>query len=211
MPYYIVYGQDTTLPYELQIQSTDPLHFYDDYTRNQQLVNKHLEASRSEMIQKQRRKACPVILSIGDQVVHLIPSFFLKWDLMFDGPYVVLDSDKCNQVTVQDPQTHDPYVIHVHRLKKCSTLDTSKFPVKSIPQVEELMEKLTSPSTSPTQPTMGNDTEIHSKHLQQYVVYRHKLRTTSRSLQTANVTLKVKERSIPSSALQESLKLQTLY
>ena len=169
-PFYVVYGTDKTLPYELLQQPQEPVYNLEDYAKRQiqvlkrihQEVRKTLDASRAEMIKVQHSRAKPVTLQKGDKVMLLDPVKESKLAPKFKGPYVVQEKIHGNKCIIMDPTTGTMDSVHVDRLKHVSS-SISIEPSNSTDQ-----------NMSDTQPSTSRDEETVSN------AYKAKLRSASK-------------------------------
>ena len=125
-PYYIVFGCDKKLPYDVLLQPPSPLYNPEDYSRLQlhsfqtihASVRERLKASREEMLRKQHLLATPVTFDVGDTVMIRVPERSCKLLPKFKGPYVISAKLHGNKFKVIDPDTSTSEVVHADRLKR---------------------------------------------------------------------------------------------
>ena len=124
-PHYIVYGSDKRLPYDILTQSRIPIYSVEDYSQYQlralqvihDSVRSKLQASRTEMLQKQHSKASPVPFQVNDVVFKSAPERQSKLNSKFFGPYVIAQSLHGNKFEILDISTGISEVVHSDRLK----------------------------------------------------------------------------------------------
>ena len=125
-PYYVVYGEEKRQPYDLLVQPRKPLYNADDYDtlhlhalkEIHAAVRERLQASRSEMLQRQHDRATPVSLEIGDTVFKSAPERQNKLNPKFSGPFLLTDRLHGNKFRVFDPACGTSEVVHADRLKR---------------------------------------------------------------------------------------------
>ena len=80
-PYFMLFGRDMTLPYELMTQEAQPLYNYDDYkerlARNMQnthkIVQEKLEESADKQVAARAKVARPREFKVGERVLLYTP------------------------------------------------------------------------------------------------------------------------------------------
>ena len=125
-PHYIIYGTEKRLPYDLLLQPRVPVYSIEDYAKNQlkafqiihESVRRNLQASRTEMIQRQHMSATPVTLQVNDVVYKSTSERQSKLHPKFTGPYRVVEKLHGNKFKILCPETNTSEVVHVDRLKK---------------------------------------------------------------------------------------------
>ena len=127
-PYYILYGYDKVLPYDILCQKTNPVYNSDDYAKTQMSVfqNIHkevrnqLSASRAEMIYKQNKESELPSIDVGDVVMIKSPERSSKLSPKFYGPFQVLKKEYGNKYQIWNNIAKASEIVHVDRLKKVS-------------------------------------------------------------------------------------------
>ena len=125
-PHYIIYGTEKRLPYDLLLQPRVPVYSLEDYAKNQlkafqiihESVRRNLQASRTEMIQRQHMSATPVTLQVNDIVYKSTPDRQSKLNAKFTGPYRVVERLQGNKFKIFCPDSQISEIVHVDRLKK---------------------------------------------------------------------------------------------
>ncbi len=124
-PYYILYGMEKRLPYDLRARPHGPLYNYDRYAQQQlhtfakihSEVRGILKATKAEMMANQHKKAVPVALKEGDTVMLKQGERNSKLGAKFVGPYRVIRNVRGNKFEILDPNTRVSLIIHSDRLK----------------------------------------------------------------------------------------------
>ncbi len=96
-PHYISYRVDKILPYNLFSRPQNPVYDIDNYAEQQlhifanihNKVHKKLQGSRVEMMAKQHKKATPVNIKEGDNIMVHLPDRKSKLSPRFTGPRCV--------------------------------------------------------------------------------------------------------------------------
>ena len=125
-PYYIVYGTDKRLPYDILTEAPYPVYNTDDFAAKQihvfteiyNQVRSQLAASRAEMIIKQHKHAKPIALNVGDAVMLQEPERNSKLSAKFSGPFRIISKEAGNKFKIWKPNAQIADVVHADRLKK---------------------------------------------------------------------------------------------
>ena len=150
-PYYIMYGDEKRLPYEVVVEDPLPVYNYEDYAKVQRKVfqitfgevRRSLERSRDLRTERQHKMAKPVSIEVGDVVMVKQPARKGKLDPSFAGPFLVVQKAHGNKFGLKDNKTGNVSEIHVDRLKKVSkALSPSDVVSEVVSEVEERKEKV---------------------------------------------------------------------
>ena len=125
-PHYILYGVDKRLPYDLLTGPTKPVYNIDNYadqhlhvfSKIHKQVREKLLASRAEMMAQQHKRAVPVQIQVGDNVMVQAPIRNSKLAPKFFGPRLVVSRLHGNKFGVLDPVQNTTEIVHSDRLKK---------------------------------------------------------------------------------------------
>ena len=131
-PYFILYGVEKTLPYDLLSSPQAPVYNVDDYAKCQlkvfadtyASVTERLKAAKTAMMEQQHRIASPVTLKVGDSVMIQVPERHAKLAPKFVGPRRVVERMHGNKFRVLDPLSNTLEVVHCDRLKQTSVQPT---------------------------------------------------------------------------------------
>ncbi len=85
-------------------------------------VRRSLQASRTEMIQKQHAAAHPVTFKVNDVVFKSAPDRQSKLNHKFSGPYVITEKLHGNKFKIYNSDTQTSEVIYSDRLKGSDVL-----------------------------------------------------------------------------------------
>ncbi len=125
--FFVIYGADKRLPYDVLFESPKPIYSEDfnkvmlhTFQSVHQSVRKNLAESRAEIIQKEHL-ATPVTLTIGDQVMKRSPDRQCKLSPKFSGPFLITEKLNGHKFRVLHVQSNTTEVVHADRLKKFDT------------------------------------------------------------------------------------------
>ena len=162
-PHYILFGEDKVLPYDLMATSTKPVYNIDNYTEQHskvfakiyKSVRERLQASRTEMMLQQHKRATPVAIKVGDTVMVQVPNRESKLAPKFVGPRLVVREGHGNKFVVLDPFLNSVDTIHSDRLKKTRATD---------PKLAEYAYVLSNPSPSSSTSNATSPTNTNPSH-----------------------------------------------
>ncbi len=134
-PHYVVYGSEKCLPYDL-LQPHVPVYSVNNYSQNHlpalqiihDSVRHSLQASRTEMIQKQHATAHPVTFKVNDVVFKSAPDRQSKLNHKFSGPYIITERLHGNKFKIYNSDTQTSEVVHSDRLKGSDILVPTSIP-----------------------------------------------------------------------------------
>ncbi|XP_042243424.1 uncharacterized protein LOC121880335 [Homarus americanus] len=162
-PYYIVYGIDKRLPYDVLTDKSCPVYNVNDFTTRQinvftdihGQVRKHLAASCAEMIYKQHKQAKPVLLEIGDAVMVREPERKSKLSPKFDGRFRIIAKEAYHKLKILKPNSQTSDVLHADRPKK---VHSDSFPRNDndVPDIDVLDTTVQTANMSNT-PSLSDD------------------------------------------------------
>ncbi len=97
-PYYILYGVEKRLPYDLLTSPQQPVYNTDNYTQQQlqvfekihASVRSKLKATKTEMMANQHKRAIAVNFKPGDNIMIQQPERMSKLSPKFLGPYRIV-------------------------------------------------------------------------------------------------------------------------
>lgn len=125
-PYFIIYGVEKKLPYDLLSSPQNPVNNVDDYAKCQlkvfsdtyKGVTNRLKASKTVMSSQQHRRSSPVRIKIGDSVMVKVPERNAKLAPKFVGPRLVVNKLHGHKFEILDPLLNTLEVVHCDRLKR---------------------------------------------------------------------------------------------
>ena len=125
-PHRIVFGREQRLPFDLLHQTSGPIYDVSDFSKVQlkmfqdihARVQKQLFESKKEICTQQHKRASPITLQPGDNVMVLAPDRRSKLTPKFLGPRVITKRLHGNKFEVWDPQSNTVQPIHNDLLKK---------------------------------------------------------------------------------------------
>ena len=125
-PYFILYGKEKRLPYDLLEQPQKPVYNMEDYSRRQlkvfsdihKDVKRRLLASKTEMSKQQHRRSAPVNIRVGESVMVKVPERNSKLAPKFVGPRLVVNQIQPHRFELFDPWLNTIEVVHSDRIKK---------------------------------------------------------------------------------------------
>ena len=155
-PYYIVFGVEKRLPYDLLSSPQSPVYNTDDYAKSQlrvfsdiyKDVREQLQKSKAAMSSQQHRRSSPVSLQVGDTVMVRVPERNSKLSPKFVGPRLVVKQLQGNKFEILDPWLNTVDVVHVDRLKR-----TNAKPDLSLVETAQLCDATRLTPTKPTNTT----------------------------------------------------------
>jgi len=124
-PFYIVYGMEKRLPYDLLDSPQNPVYNMEDYAKSQlnlfsnihKDVQKRLLASKAAMNSQQHRRSSPVKFQMGDSVMVRVPERSSKLSAKFVGPRLIVNQLQGNKFELFDPLLNTLETVHSDRLK----------------------------------------------------------------------------------------------
>ncbi len=127
-PFYIVYGMEKRLPYDLLDGPHKPVYNIKDYAKSQlkvffdihKSVKTRLLASKAAMNSQQLRRPSPVTIKVVDSVMVRVPERSSTLSAKFVGPRLVVKQLHGNKFDLFDPWLNTLKVIHSDRLKRTS-------------------------------------------------------------------------------------------
>ncbi len=127
-PFYLVYGMERRLPYDLLEGPHKPVHNIEDYAKSQlkvffdihKNVKTRLLASKAAVDSQQHRRSSPVIIKVGDSFMVRVPEKSSKLSSKFVGPRLVVKQIQGNKSQLLDPWLNTLEIIHSDRLKMTS-------------------------------------------------------------------------------------------
>ncbi len=127
-PFYIVYGMEKHLPYDLLEGPHKPVYNIEDYAKSQlkvfsdihKNVKTRLLTSKAAMNSQQLRRSSPVTIEVGNSVMVRVPERSSKLSAKFVGPRLVVKQLHGNKSELLDPWLNTLKVIHSDRLKRTS-------------------------------------------------------------------------------------------
>ncbi|RUM30633.1 MAG: hypothetical protein DSY32_02035 [Aquifex sp.] len=127
-PYYILYGTEKRLPYDLLSSPQKPVYNFDDYAKSQLRVfsdihtdvRDRLLASKATMSSEQHKRSSPVNIKVGDSVMVRVPERNSKLSPKFVGPRLVMKQLQGHKFELFDPLLNTLEVMHSDRLKRTS-------------------------------------------------------------------------------------------
>ncbi len=136
LPHYVVYGSEKRLPYDLLLMPHVPVYSVDNYSQNHlralQIINdsvrRSLQASRTEMIQKQHATAHPVTFKVND-IFKSAPERQSKLNHKFSGPFIITERLHGNKFKIYNSDTQTSEVVHSDRLKGSDILAPTSIPL----------------------------------------------------------------------------------
>ena len=127
-PYYILFGVEKRLPYDLLEASQAPVYDIEQYSKCQlkvfsdihKEVQNRLFQSKAAMASQQHKRSSPVNIQVGDSVMVQSHNRTSKLDPKFLGPRLVTKQLTGNKFEILDPWLQTLEVVHSDRLKKTS-------------------------------------------------------------------------------------------
>ena len=189
-PYFVLFGEDKRLPYQLLLERPTPVYNIDDYAKvhlatSQRIFNHvrtSLDASRQLMVSRQHQHACPPTVAPGDLVFVAEPERSSKLSPRFSGPLRVLQTELGNKLRVRDLNTGVERVVHVDNCKVVH----SDFPTPAEASLPGPTQVTTPPTQVPSSTTNDGPiqvttppTQVPSSNTNEY---RSKLRSASRQV-----------------------------
>ena len=164
--HYILYGVDKRLPYDLLSSPQHPVYNIEDYAKQHMhvfadihaQVRGKLEASKTEMMDKQHKRAVPVTIQVGDTVMVADSDRSDKLSPKFFGPRLVVCQLHGNKYGIFNPILRTVDVIHSDRLKK-TRADTD-------PSLVELAELKDSTSINSSNANANTNTMTDSNNIE---------------------------------------------
>ena len=125
-PYYILYGKEKRLPYDLLNAKSKPVYNMEDYCKSHmkvfsnihQDVHNRLQKTKAIMTEEQHKRASPVNIRVGESVMVKVPERNSKLSPKFVGPRLVVKQLQGHKFEIFDPWLNTVEVIHSDRLKK---------------------------------------------------------------------------------------------
>ncbi len=127
-PYYIIFGVEKRLPYELLSSSHSRVYYVNDYAKSQlkvfsdfhSNVRERLQETSEAMCLQQHKRAAPVSLKVGDFVMLRVPERNSKLSPKFVGPRQIIRQLGFHKFEIYDLILNAYEIVHVDRLKKTS-------------------------------------------------------------------------------------------
>ena len=124
-PFYVLYGTDKRLPYDVLLEKPQPLYNPEDYVKSQravfqrihQSVRSHLQQTKNREVDRQHKSARPVKFTIGDIVFLINPVRESKLAPKHLGPFRIMEQ-KGNTFTILDLATHDERRVHASHIRR---------------------------------------------------------------------------------------------